>query len=109
MFLIEAAARARPLVATAVGDIAEVVETSCLVPVGDVHALAATIEMVLSDKDKNTALGLAARARVEELFSSERAAVSYREVYERAAARRATRTTRRTARTNAESGPSSIG
>jgi 2-deoxystreptamine N-acetyl-D-glucosaminyltransferase/2-deoxystreptamine glucosyltransferase len=68
----EAMAHARPVVASAVGGLLDLVvdgETGLLVPPGDVAALRAALERLLGDPDLRRRLGEAARARVEERFS----------------------------------------
>lgn len=69
---LEAMACERPVVASAVGGIREVVvpgETGILVPPGDPNALADAINSVLRDKNKARRMGLAGRQRVEGLFT----------------------------------------
>jgi len=73
--LIEAGAAARPVVATDVGGVAEVVrdrETGFVVPPGDAEALAGRVGQVLDEPNTARALGLAGRAWVRERFSAER-------------------------------------
>ncbi len=75
----------RPVVASAVGGLAEVVEegqTGYLVPPGDEMALAQAIDKVLSDKGKAEEMGRRAREMVEERFSWERIAQETKRVYE---------------------------
>jgi glycosyltransferase involved in cell wall biosynthesis len=65
--LLEAAAARRPIVASAVGGIPEIVrdgDTGLLVPPGDVPALARALVRVLTDAPLAAHLGAAARARV---------------------------------------------
>jgi glycosyltransferase involved in cell wall biosynthesis len=83
--LVEAALRARPAVATAVGGIPEVVEdgvTGVLVPPGDPNALAGALRRVL-DHDTAARMGAAAAARAGERFSVERCVRETAAVYER--------------------------
>jgi len=70
--LIEALAAARPVVATAVGGIPEVVtaETGTLVPAGDPAALARALRHLAADPWHRTALGAAARRRFEAHFDA---------------------------------------
>ncbi|HSM01059.1 MAG TPA: glycosyltransferase [Acidimicrobiia bacterium] len=67
--VLEAMALGRPIVATAVGGVAELVsdgETGLLVPPGDPVALAAAIDRLLDDREFAAALGAAARGVAEE-------------------------------------------
>jgi glycosyltransferase involved in cell wall biosynthesis len=69
---LEAMACERPVVASAVGGIKEVVVPECtglLVPPAEPLALAEAINRVLRDRDWARSLGLAGRKRVEEHFS----------------------------------------
>jgi glycosyltransferase involved in cell wall biosynthesis len=70
---LEAMACAKPLVAYDIGWAGEVAkngESAVLVCAGDIQAFAETIEALLSDERARHRLGLAARARVEEHFTS---------------------------------------
>ena len=72
----EAMASARPVVASSVGGLRDLVvdgETGLLVPPGDVGALRGAIERLLGDAELRRRLGLAARRRVRERFTWERA------------------------------------
>ena len=72
--LLDAMACARPVVATSVGGIPEVVvdgETGFLVPPRDPQALAAAIGRLVSDRGLREKMGAAGRARVEAAFSAE--------------------------------------
>jgi glycosyltransferase involved in cell wall biosynthesis len=65
MTLLEAFARATPVIASRIGSLAELVEdgvTGCLVPPGDPVALAAAIEAMLADPVASTQIGEAGRA-----------------------------------------------
>jgi glycogen synthase len=82
----EAMAHGRPVVASAVGGLRDLVvdgETGLSVPPGDVPALRAALERLLADSELRRRLGTAARARAREHFSWERAvsltATAYRE------------------------------
>jgi glycosyltransferase involved in cell wall biosynthesis len=71
LVLLEAMAAGRPIVASAVGPIPEIVVdgvTGLLVPPGDASALATAVVRVLADPDLAAALGRAGRARVESEF-----------------------------------------
>lgn len=75
LVLLEAMAAARPVVASAVGPIPEVVtdgETGLLVPPGDPSALADAVVRVLRDPDLADRLGRAGRARAERTFGARR-------------------------------------
>jgi glycosyltransferase involved in cell wall biosynthesis len=79
MFLLEAMALARPVVATDVGGNSELVvdgETGRLVPSGDAAALAAGIRALAEDPNL-TRVGEAARARQQRSFTAERMADEY--------------------------------
>jgi glycosyltransferase involved in cell wall biosynthesis len=68
LVLVEAMAAGRPVVASAVGPISEIVVdgvTGLLVPPGDPDALAEAIVRLLQDPELAAALGRAGRARVE--------------------------------------------
>jgi glycosyltransferase involved in cell wall biosynthesis len=68
----EAMAHARPVVASAVGGLLDLVvdgETGVLVPPRDVPALREALERLLADPDLRRRLGEAGRARVQERFS----------------------------------------
>ena len=72
--LLEAMAACRPVVATQVGGIPEVVvegETGFLVPPRDPGALARAICVLLEDRERAREMGIAGRKRVERLFSVE--------------------------------------
>jgi len=73
--LMEAAAAARPVVATRVGGVPEVVEdggTGLLVPPGDPAALAGAITALLMDRPRARAFGERARTVARNRFSLER-------------------------------------
>jgi glycosyltransferase involved in cell wall biosynthesis len=78
-------AHARPVVATAVGGLAEAIEdgeSGLLVPPGDVPALRAALERLLSDAELRRRLGAAARERVRERYSREAAVRAALAAYE---------------------------
>ncbi|MCE9635481.1 MAG: glycosyltransferase [Planctomycetes bacterium] len=90
--LVEAAQRGRPVVATCVGGVPEVVEdgvTGLLVPPGDAKALAEAILRVLDDPEFARRMGAAARARALGRFSVERCLAQHEAVYARALGMRA--------------------
>ncbi len=72
---LEAAQMARPVVASAVDGLPEIVvhgETGLLVPPGDAAALAGAIAGLLDDPDRAAAMGEAGRRRAEDRFGWER-------------------------------------
>jgi len=89
--LIEAAASARPVVATDVGGSAEVVadgQTGYLVPAGDAVQIAARLAQLLHDRDLAARLGAQARQRVLGLFTLEEQARRTAGLYARVLAAR---------------------
>jgi len=75
MVALEAMERARPVIASSVGGLPEIVDdgrTGLLVPSGDVGALAAAIERLARDPDRAAAMGAAGRVRAVERFSQDR-------------------------------------
>ena len=84
--ILEAMTFGCPSVAFAVGGIPEVVESGQsgqLVPFGDPAALARTVEALLADPARRTAMGTAARERALTLFSAERIVGRYVDFYRR--------------------------
>lgn len=82
----QAMAYGRPVVATAVGGLAEAVadeETGLLVPVGDAPALRRAIERLLADQPLRARLGEAGRRRAIDLYGLDAAAEALVDVYER--------------------------
>jgi glycogen synthase len=95
----EAMAHGKPVVASAVGGLANLVideETGLLVPPGDIAALRAAIDRLLADREARLRMGRAARERIAANYSWER--VTARTL---AAYARATRPERRERRTAA--------
>jgi glycosyltransferase involved in cell wall biosynthesis len=85
--LLEAMASGLPSVASAVSGARQVVvdgETGFLVPPGDVPALAAALAELLSDPERASAMGAAARQRVERAYSARRQAEEHAALYRRA-------------------------
>ena len=83
MFLLEAMAAARPVVATPVGDVSWLVGADAeLVPVGDPDALAGAITNVLEDRDVATAIGARLRDRAEHTFAPGRIAEQLETLYD---------------------------
>lgn len=72
--LIEAAAGARPAVATNVGGVPEIVtrSTGILVPPGDARALAGALLRLVGDHEARERMGLAAREHVRKRFAADR-------------------------------------
>lgn len=69
--MIEAMAMQKPVVATTVGGVPEIVDhgvTGILIPPADVAALAQALELLILDREKRKAMGRRGRAKVEELF-----------------------------------------
>ena len=91
--LMEAAACGVPVVATAVGGVAELVEngrTGLVVPEGDADALAEALERLLRKPDTAREMGRAARRRAEELFSVQREVDALLALWDRVLDRRQT-------------------
>ena len=75
MVALEAMERGRPVIASAVGGLPEIVEDGCtglLVPAGDAEALARAIRELAGDRERAAVMGAAGRARAHEEFSQER-------------------------------------
>ena len=84
MVALEAMERGRPVIASAVGGLPEVVEdgvTGVLVPPGDVEALGAALRTLLTDEARAAAMGAAGRARSLAEFSQERCTSRIVELY----------------------------
>jgi glycosyltransferase involved in cell wall biosynthesis len=84
MACLEAMAHGRPVVASAVGGLRDLVadgETGLLVPPGDPAALRRAIQQLLGDAGLRRRMGAAARERARERFSWEAHAEGMREVY----------------------------
>lgn len=78
--MLEAMAAGLPVIGSKVAGLEEVVidgETGLLVPPEDADALARALRVVIEDRDHTFALGQAARTRVVQKFSWDRAADSY--------------------------------
>jgi len=68
--VFEAMAMARPIIATAVGDLKEILDgCGFVVPARSAERLAAGLDWILSNPDEAAALGQKARLRCEELYS----------------------------------------
>lgn len=105
MVALEAMERGRPVIASAVGGLPEIVDdgrTGVLVPPGDVDALAAAIRDLTASPARTAAMGAAGRARALEQFSQERCTDRIEQLY-RTAGRRRTRSQARVSATAASS------
>lgn len=81
---LEAMAAARPVVASAVGGLADAVRdgrTGLLVPPGDAVALGAALERLVREPGLRAALGAAGPARVAEGFLAEQMVAAYERLY----------------------------
>jgi glycosyltransferase involved in cell wall biosynthesis len=89
MAILEGMASSRPVVATAVGAVPDVVvdgRTGVLVPPENVEALASEIVTLLNNRTQRENLGAAAKRLIEEEFSAERMTTDYLRIYEQAIA-----------------------
>ena len=89
MALLEGMASARPLVATTVGEVPQLVtneQTGLLVAPENADALAAAILRMLQNAELRTRLGAAARKLIEDEYSADRMTAEYMRVYEAAVA-----------------------
>lgn len=83
---LEAMALGRPVIASAVGGLPEVVadeETGLLVPPGDVDALARAVRRIIEDPILARRLGEAGRERAVTVFGREAFQASWRQIYRR--------------------------
>lgn len=82
--VIQALAAGRPVVATSVGGIPEIVTPAegTLLPPGSPPALARALEEMAGSLERRTALGTSARARYEHLFTVERMAARLHTLYD---------------------------
>lgn len=89
---LETAQQGRPIVASRIEGLAEIVvdgHSGCLVPPGDAAALADTVVELLADPARRAAMGAAARARAVHDFSWESHLDAYESLYHRIARDRA--------------------
>lgn len=92
--IVEAMAAGRPVIASDVGGIPEIVvhgDTGLLVPPGDAAALADAIATLLTRPDQARAMGARGLARVRERFSIEQAVQQHQQLYESLSTRHAGR------------------
>jgi glycosyltransferase involved in cell wall biosynthesis len=83
---IEAMASARPVVATKVGGLPEIVvqgETGLLVPSLDSMAMAKALAALIADKPRARLQGVAGRSRYQSQFATRRMVEGWAQVYER--------------------------
>ena len=83
--LVEAMAMGKPIVATAVGGVPEVVadgEVGFLVPAGDANALAKKISLLVEDDDLRQTMGQKGRQRVSEHFDVRTITRRWEQTYE---------------------------
>lgn len=83
--IVEAMAAGRPVVASAVGGIPEIVvheDTGLLVPPGDAAALAGALATLLTHPGQARAMGARGQARARERFSIETAVQQHQQLYE---------------------------
>jgi glycosyltransferase involved in cell wall biosynthesis len=110
MVALEAMERGRPVIASAVGGLSEIVDdgrTGLLVPPGDADALAGAILELAADRSRAAAMGAAGRARALAEFSQERCTDRieslYREALTAAGERRLRRSSQARSSANAAS------
>ena len=92
--VLEAMAARRPVVATTVGGVPELVvqgETGLLVRPDDAAGLSESIARVLADPERSRGMGEAGRRRAEDEFSPDRMVRRYEELYERLLSERSAR------------------
>lgn len=83
MALLEAMSQGRPVVATGVGGVPEVVRGCGLVAApGDVHGLALSVLTLLRDPELASTLGRRGHARVGRTFARSACLGAYRDVFE---------------------------
>jgi glycosyltransferase involved in cell wall biosynthesis len=89
--IVEAMSHGVPTIASAVGGIPDLInaETGILFPASDVAALAQAITRLAKDKELRLRMGLAARARYEQLFSPPAVLPILLDTYNRVLAREA--------------------
>ena len=93
--MLEAAAAARPIVATAAGGTPEIIidgQTGLLVPVEDSEAMAGALRRAVTDPTLRTRLGGAARDHVTTTFGMDRFVAEFADLYETLVASKQRRT-----------------
>jgi N-acetyl-alpha-D-glucosaminyl L-malate synthase BshA len=86
MGVLETMSFGKPVVATRVGGVAEIVEnhrTGFLARLGDVQAMAAGVRRLAADPELAARMGAAARERAEQEFSSRKSVEQYLDLYRR--------------------------
>jgi N-acetyl-alpha-D-glucosaminyl L-malate synthase BshA len=86
MGVLETMSFGKPVVATRVGGVAEIVQdkkTGFLVRLGDVQAMAAAVRRLAGDPELAERMGAAARQRAEQEFSSQKSVGQYVDLYRR--------------------------
>jgi glycosyltransferase involved in cell wall biosynthesis len=85
--IIEAMAKGKPIIASAVGGIPDMIdeESGILVPVGDSEALASAMTQLAQNKERRLSMGRAARERYLKLFSPNAVVPLLLETYSRLA------------------------
>jgi len=81
---LQAAMAARPIVATRVGGIPEVIvhqDTGLLVEPENASALAGAVMFLLANPDIAVEMGYSGRRRAQEVFSWEKCVASYKDLY----------------------------
>ncbi|MEX2027010.1 MAG: glycosyltransferase family 4 protein, partial [Pirellulaceae bacterium] len=85
LVVAEAMAAGKPVVASRVGGIPEIVtdgDTGVLVPAGDPAEIARAVALLLRSPDKQRQMGFAGQRRVEQLFTRSRMIGHYLRIYE---------------------------
>ncbi|MCU1336641.1 MAG: bshA [Bryobacterales bacterium] len=86
MGVLETMSFGKPVVATRVGGVAEIVQnkrTGFLARLGDVKAMAAAVRRLAADPELAARMGAAARIRAEQEFSSQKSVEQYLDLYRR--------------------------
>jgi glycosyltransferase involved in cell wall biosynthesis len=85
MVLLEAMAVGKPIIATNVGGVKEIVEddnTGILVPPADPKAMADAIVKLINNKEKAIEMGMSGRRRVESFFNMDSMLAQYEKLYQ---------------------------